>query len=79
AMYYNDGMSKHRTVSAGVVGESSSFDTDIEQPASSYGVLNLGARFGFSKTVSGFASYSYTSGLKSEKSDAFNLGVQAAF
>ncbi|MBV8657764.1 MAG: autotransporter domain-containing protein, partial [Burkholderiales bacterium] len=49
AMYYNDGMSKHRTVSAGVVGESSSFDTDIEQPASSYGVLNLGARFGFSK------------------------------
>ena len=79
AMYYNDGMSKHRTVTAGVVGESSSFDTDIEVPASSYGVLNLGARVGFTRAVSGYLSYSYTSGLKSEKSDAVNLGVQATF
>jgi outer membrane lipase/esterase len=79
AMAYSSSKDKDRNVTAGIVGEASSFDTAVQGGDSSYGVINAGVRFDFSKTMSGLISYSYTGGLSNEKRDVFAAGLQMAF
>jgi outer membrane autotransporter protein len=79
AMAYGSSKDKDRTVTAGIVGAASTFDTAVQGGDSSYGVINAGVRFDLSKTVSGLLSYSYTGGLSSEKRDAFAAALQVAF
>lgn len=79
AMAYGETKSKDRTLAAGVVGESTTFDTDVKGNDGSYATFNMGARFSFNKSVSGLLSYSYTAGLSDEKRDALSAALQVAF
>ncbi|WP_374352821.1 autotransporter domain-containing protein [Chitinimonas sp.] len=79
AMVYGNSKDRDRIVTAGVIGQSSSFDTAVKGSDSSNGVINAGVRVEISKMVSGLLSYTYTGGLSAEKRDSFAASLQLAF
>ncbi|MGQ5523523.1 autotransporter domain-containing protein [Chitinimonas sp. PSY-7] len=78
-MAYKETKDDKRTVRAGLVTQPTSFNTDVGAPDSSYTVLTGGARASFTKTLSGYVSYSHTFGLGKEKRNALGLGLQGTF
>lgn len=78
-MFYDDTKNNDRTVRAGLVNLGSTLELPVFTPDSTYGTVNVGARFEMAKNLNGYLSYQRHVATDDEKRGNWTVGLQVGF
>ncbi|MDK2123687.1 autotransporter outer membrane beta-barrel domain-containing protein [Parachitinimonas caeni] len=78
-MFYHDSKDSDRKLRAGLVSQSSYFETPVYTPDNSYATLSLGTNFALGKSWGGYVQYTHTTGLSDERRRNYSIGLRGTF